>query len=138
MNSVDPVVGVGVVVFRDEDVLIVKRKNPPNAGTWSIPGGRKEPGEDFETAVHRELMEETGIKARIIGKIVELDVEFDKIHYRLHDYAAIWAEGVPVAGDDASEAQFMSRPELERLEMWDKTKEVIAQAREIVRRAKNG
>jgi len=138
MNSAEPIVCVGVVVFKGDDVLIVKRKNPPNAGSWSIPGGRVEPGERYETAVHRELLEETGIRAEISGEIVVLDVAFDGVPYRLHDYAAKWVSGEPVAGDDASEALFMSPENLAKLEMWDKTVEVITQARAMLCSAKNG
>jgi 8-oxo-dGTP diphosphatase len=123
---------VGVVVLRGADVLIVKRKYPPNAGAWSIPGGKVESGEDFETAVHRELAEETGIHAEIIGKITTIDAKFGDTHYLLHDYAARWVSGEPVAADDASEAMFMSPGALNKLELWDKTIEVIAQARQIV------
>ena len=123
---------VGVVVLRGEDVLIVKRKYPPNAGAWSIPGGKVEPGEDFETAVHRELAEETGIRAEIIGEITTIDARFGETHYLLHDYAARWVSGDPVAADDASEALFVTPDELGKLDLWDKTIDVIAQARQII------
>lgn len=137
MNYIEPVACVGVVVFRGSDVLIVKRKYPPNAGSWSIPGGRIEPDEDYHAAVHRELMEETGIKAKIIGEIVEIDAVFDDIPYRLHDYAAIWTQGEPSAADDASEALFIPLNDLEKLELWDKTTEVIHSAYQMINDAKN-
>ena len=34
-----PYVGVGVIVFRDQEVLMVKRNKEPNKGQWGIPGG---------------------------------------------------------------------------------------------------
>ena len=135
MNYIEPVACVGVVVFRGDDVLIVKRKNRPNAGSWSIPGGRIEPDEAYEAAVHRELWEETSVRAKIIGEIIELDVMFDDIAYRLHDDAAIWVEGEPIAGDDASEAFFVPVHDLEKLKLWDKTTEVILSAHEMIRAA---
>ena len=36
-----PYVGVGVIVFRDQEVLMVKRNKDPNKGHWSIPGGNR-------------------------------------------------------------------------------------------------
>ena len=136
MKLTDPIACVGVVVFRGDEVLIVKRKNPPNAGSWSIPGGRIKPGEEVEAAVHRELFEETGVRAKIVGKIIDLDVAFDGVPYRLHDYAAIWIKGEPVAGDDASEALFVPLNNLDKLDLWDKTTEVIHAGTRMINDAK--
>lgn len=135
MENTAPINCVGVVVFRGDDVLIVKRKNPPNAGAWSIPGGRMEPGESSHEAVHRELWEETGIRAHIVEEIVVLDEVFEGVPYRLHDYAAIWLEGEPVAGDDASEALFIPLNDLEKLNLWDKTTKVIHDAYKMIKHA---
>ena len=57
-----PYVGVGVIVFRDKDVLLVKRNKDPNKGFWSIPGGKQILGETLIEAAQRELVEETGVR----------------------------------------------------------------------------
>ena len=44
-------------------VLLVQRRNPPDAARWGFPGGHVEPGETALAAAARELFEETGIKA---------------------------------------------------------------------------
>ena len=49
-----PYVGVGVIVFRDQKVLLVKRNKEPNKGQWSIPGGRQMIGETLAEAAQRE------------------------------------------------------------------------------------
>ncbi len=128
MSKSAPIPCVGVVVLRGDQVLLVKRKNPPNAGAWSIPGGRIEAGESQEQAVHRELNEETGIDAEIIGKITVIDAQFGSYHYLLHDYAAVWTKGEPVAADDALDARFVPLNALSQYDLWDQTLEVIAQA----------
>ena len=57
-----PYVGVGVIDFRDKDVLLVKRNKDPNKGFWSIPGGKQILGETLVEAAQRELVEETGVR----------------------------------------------------------------------------
>lgn len=62
-------VGVGAVVVRDGKILLVKRRNPPSANMWSLPGGHVEPGESVLEAAVRELEEETGVVGRPLGVI---------------------------------------------------------------------
>ena len=49
------------VVFRGDQVLMVKRGNYPGKGLWALPGGFLEPNETLETAALRELEEETSL-----------------------------------------------------------------------------
>ena len=64
-----PFVGVGVVLFRDDEVLLVKRAKPPISDNWSIPGGAQELGETVREAALRELKEETGIRRKLVERI---------------------------------------------------------------------
>ncbi|NUU64042.1 NUDIX domain-containing protein [Paenibacillus agri] len=61
-----PRVGVGAVI-RDENnrLLLVLRKKPPEAGHWSLPGGKVDYMETIENAVIREIHEELGIEIEI-------------------------------------------------------------------------
>lgn len=54
-------VGVGILVLRDGQVLLGRRRGSHGAGTWSAPGGRLEYGESIEDCARRELLEETGL-----------------------------------------------------------------------------
>jgi 8-oxo-dGTP diphosphatase len=124
-----PTPTVGVICFRGDEVLIIKRGKPPRHGDWSIPGGRLEWNEPVKACALRELKEETGVEAELLGLVDVLDGLFGEgRHYVLIDYAARWISGEPVAGDDAAEAAFVPVAEaIERVE-WATTKQVIRDA----------
>ena len=124
-----PLQCVGVICFRGEEVLLIKRGKPPRLGEWSIPGGQIEPGETEIQAARRELMEETGVSAEIVAKIAHIPAEFDGRSYDLHDYLAIWEGGEPVAADDAADALFADIQTLADTPMWDKTRDIIEAGR---------
>jgi 8-oxo-dGTP diphosphatase len=132
-----PVPTVGVVCLRGDQVLLIKRGTPPRLGQWSLPGGRMEWGETTVTTALRELKEETGVEAELLGLIDVIDGVFPARpsadgkageitrHYVLIDYAARWISGEPMAGDDAAEARFVSRSEAMVLVEWDETRRMI-------------
>ena len=125
----------GVVCLRGREVLLIKRGNPPRQGQWSLPGGRIEWGETSETAALRELVEETGVAAELLGLIDVVDGimtsrETGEVtrHYIMVDYAARWLLGEPVAGDDAIEARFFDLDEALATVEWGETRRVIREA----------
>ena len=125
-----PVPAVGVVCLRGDEVLLIRRGTAPRMGEWSLPGGRIEPGERATDAALRELVEETGVKARILGLIDVVDGIFpdEGRHYVLIDYVAEWTAGTPVAGDDAAEAAFFPLTEADERVRWAETRRIIAAA----------
>jgi len=139
-----PVAAAGIVCMRGDDVLLVRRGAPPLEGRWSIPGGRIEWGERAADAALRELMEETGCTAELIGLIDVVDAVLTNsgaetgesrepwAHYILVDYAARWIAGEPRAGDDAADARFFSPQEIAGLDLWSETLRVIEAARAML------
>ncbi len=125
-----PVPCAGVVCLRGEEVLLIRRGRPPRQGEWSLPGGRIEPGERAAEAALRELREETGVEAEITGLLDVVDGIFPEAgrHYVLIDYAARWVSGEPASGDDAVEARFVARDQVDALVDWAETRRVIGLA----------
>lgn len=131
----NPVPAVGVVCLKGDEVLLIRRGTPPRQGEWSLPGGRIEPGEAVTAAALRELQEETGVEADLIGLIDVVDGIFAEVgkHYVLIDYAAIWRSGEVRAGDDAAEAEFVPLEEaLARVDWWQ-TRRMITRAHAMAR-----
>jgi 8-oxo-dGTP diphosphatase len=126
---VTPTPTVGVICFRGEEVLLIRRGKAPRLGDWSIPGGRLEWEEPVKDCGLRELLEETGVRAELLGLVDVVDGLFGEgRHYVLIDYAARWISGEPVAGDDADEARFVPIDEAISMVQWETTKQVIRDA----------
>jgi 8-oxo-dGTP diphosphatase len=134
-----PVVGVGAVIVRDGQVLIVKRRYEPLAGRWSLPGGTLELGETLESGLIREMKEETGLDVDV-GPVIEV---FDRImfdeaqrvryHFVLVDYLCWPAGGELCAGSDVDEAIFVDPGDLGPYDLTEKAQAVIDRGMELAR-----
>ncbi|MDQ3464880.1 MAG: NUDIX domain-containing protein [Actinomycetota bacterium] len=105
-----------IVVDARRRLLLVRRGRPPQVGSWSLPGGRVEPGETPEQAVIREVAEETGlivVPERLVGRVERAGP--GGVVYVIDDYACTAVGGRLLAGDDASDARFVDRPGLDAL-----------------------
>ncbi|MGB0922206.1 MAG: NUDIX hydrolase [Alphaproteobacteria bacterium] len=134
MSGTDKIVprpAVGVVVLRRDSVLLIRRKNPPRQGHWSIPGGRQEAGETIRETAVREVREETGIEITLGPLLDVIDGIFHDEdgtlthHMTLIDFVAEALSGDPQAGDDASEARFVPLSDLGPYDLWAETDRII-------------
>lgn len=134
---VRPHVGVGVLLVRDNRLLLIKRKYNPDAGYWSIPGGHLDLGEKVEVAAEREALEETGFKVKvaklagIIDKIMYDDEGKIEYHYVLLNYFVEQIEGdidqPPEAKDDALEAKLVPFNQLKNFQLTESLIELLRQ-----------
>ena len=129
-----PIVGVGAVVLNGDRVLMIQRGNPPQQGSWSLPGGAQELGETIREAARREVREETGLEIEILGLIDVVDsVRLDahkkiQYHYTLIDVAGYTTGGTLMAGGDAQDCRWFTQPEIDSMSIWSETKRIIALA----------
>lgn len=107
-------------------LLVIRRGRPPGVGLWSIPGGRVEVDETMEDAVRREVHEETGLQVDVgaVAGTVVLPSASPGDTYQVTDFlahvtAASDAVEKPVAGDDATDARWVTRAELDALPTTD-------------------
>ncbi len=123
----DPKVAAAVLVEDRGRVLLVRRSSEPFRGTWTLPAGFVDAGEDPRVAAERECLEETGLQVRATRL---LDVIAGKEHVRgasiVIVYQAEVLGGALQASDDAEAAAFYSPEELPELG-FEATRRVLAE-----------
>ncbi len=130
-----PLVGIGIVVLRDDAVLLVRRGRPPAEGAWSLPGGAQELGETAEAAARRELAEETGLSVgplRLAAHVDSIHRDADgrvQYHYTILDFAARYAGGTARAGGDVAAVAWAAFDRFDEFDLWDEARRVIGLAR---------
>jgi len=135
VTSAGPRLSVGAVVLdarvRPEGprVLLVRRKNPPLQGHWSLPGGRVELGEALADAVAREVLEETGVRVKRVGRLLDvLELREGAAHFVVLDYFCEPADYEVRAGDDASEASWVGAYDLAEYAVTPEVARVVSKA----------
>ncbi len=129
-----PLIGVGVVVFKADRVLLIRRGKPPREGQWSLPGGRQRLGERIEAAARREVREEAGIEIAVgplvdvVDSITRDEAGAVQYHYTLVDLLAEWRAGEAAAGHDAAEVAWADPADLGPFGLWTETERIIALA----------
>jgi 8-oxo-dGTP diphosphatase len=103
IHYINPKPTVAAIAEYKGSILLIKRGIEPGKGRWSLPSGFMEINETPEEACLRELLEETGMQANIIG-LVDVQHEYQPMHGDLIciTYHAELLPGTPVAGDDAA------------------------------------
>lgn len=110
----------GLLVVKDDRVLLLERAAAPRVGFLDIPGGFMEAGETIEAAARRELREETGLT---LARVDSLGFYWDTYFIRGFGrfpvmnfyFAGRWRRGEPVAADDAASATWVPLGSLSRL-----------------------
>lgn len=133
-----PIVAVGVVVLKGDDVLLIRRAKPPKPDQWSIPGGAQEIGETLTQAAIREVFEETAITiqdVRFLDVVDFIDRDTDhtvRHHYTLIDYVASYHSGEIQPGDDAGAAIWVPLDSLSAYNLWQETEDIIHKASRLI------
>lgn len=97
-------VTVDIVAVKENNIALIKRKNEPFKGSYALPGGKVDLNETVESAVLRELKEETNLEGKIRCLIGFYDATDRDPRNSVTFAYAVEAEGELKAADDAQEA----------------------------------
>ena len=97
-------VGVGVLILKNNKILLGKRHHDPKKvnsslhgeGTWTMPGGKLEFKENFEDTAARELFEETSMKAKSLKFISIANDKVEDAHFVTIGMLCDDFEGLPL------------------------------------------
>jgi 8-oxo-dGTP diphosphatase len=126
-----PQLAVSAAIFRDGEILLVRRARPPGQGFYSLPGGRVEFGESLHTALHREVDEETGLKIEIIGLAGWREVLPGTTgggHYLIMSFASRWIGNEPVLNDEHDDFKWLAPDAIGDLRVTGGLQDVIQSA----------
>jgi 8-oxo-dGTP diphosphatase len=93
-----PGVGIGILILKENQILLGKRTASHGAGTWAPPGGHLEFLESFQECALREVKEETGLIVKLIDKYPSVTNDFfqeDNKHYVTLHLRAQYLGGEP-------------------------------------------
>jgi len=116
LSHMSPLVGAEAVVFRDGELLLIRRHDD---GLWAVPGGLTEVGETLAETAIRELEEEAGIS----GHVTELLGIFDSRLWHSQTKAQLYhflflaeaGDATPTPGPEALDVDFFSEDSLPAL-----------------------
>ena len=113
-----PACCVGGIALWGDKLLLIRRANPPGQGYWSIPGGHVEPGETWQEAAEREVLEETGLRATCGRFVGWVERSAGDNRYLIADFMVeVFAPETAAAADDAADLTFADVEDMKLLEM---------------------
>jgi 8-oxo-dGTP diphosphatase len=135
----NPLLAASAACFRDGRVLLAVRGRSPLDGLYSLPGGLVETGETLAEAALRELREEVGVEAKLIGfvapvEVIERDPEGRvRLHMVVVAHAVRWVSGEPQTGPEARDVRWITQAEIDSLPTTPGLAAVLARAFALVR-----
>jgi 8-oxo-dGTP diphosphatase len=134
-----PIAAVSTAVFRDGRALIARRARAPWRGAFSLPGGVVEIGETLAEAAARELQEEVGVEAEIVGFVrhvepIHREGARVRAHFIIAVFAARWRRGEPRLSAEVDEIAWVDPSDLGDRLTTPELPEILARAAEIALR----
>jgi phosphoglycolate phosphatase-like HAD superfamily hydrolase/ADP-ribose pyrophosphatase YjhB (NUDIX family) len=124
-----PVPTVGALIFNAEDKVLMIRTHKWSH-KWGIPGGKIKLNEASEDALHREVLEETGLRLKdvqfeIVQDCIEPPEFYKKAHFLLLNYTAVATGTDVVLNDEAEDHRWVTLEEALKLDLNGPTRTLI-------------
>jgi 8-oxo-dGTP diphosphatase len=132
-----PELAVSAAIFRDGDVLLVRRASAPAKGLWTLPGGRVEVGETLVAAVKREVLEETALNIDVLGlagyreSILPQAVGERGRHFVILPFAARWISGSVRLNDELDDGRWMAIDAVSNLPTTEGLVDILRRAEQL-------
>jgi len=130
LQSNETIHAAGGIVYRTDDgvakVAVVWREL---RGDWTFPKGKLDPGETYEQAARREVVEETSLTCRTVRFIGTTEYQHRKGRPKVVAYFLMEVEhGEFVANDEVDELRWCTVAEAEHLLTWDRDRDLLERA----------
>lgn len=106
---------VASIIHQDGKILATQRGYGDFKGLWEFPGGKMEPGETPEEALHREIREELNIDISVEKHICTVEHDYPNFHLTMHCFWCSIVQGEPVLNEHQS-ARWLEKTEWESVE----------------------
>ncbi|MGI9380729.1 MAG: NUDIX hydrolase [Methyloligellaceae bacterium] len=139
VSPIRPTPGASIAVFDRNKVLLVQRGKVRMRHIWSLPGGHIKPGETSDATALRELYEEAGIHADLLGLVTSHDVilrddqDILTAHYVLSVYYGIWTSGTARAGSDSIAVRWITPQDIPNLETTSGLQQIVNKAHRLLK-----
>lgn len=136
-----PILCVGGIVIDSDRVVLVKRRHEPQRGEWTIPGGAVELKERIQSAVRREVREETGLVVEPLKLVMVLERIIRKkgrvqYHYVVLDYACQLKHGHITPASDVLDARWVLRSDIPKYRLRKAASDIIQQSFQLFQSTK--
>lgn len=117
---------VAGVIFDGELLLACQRPAGKSlAGFWEFPGGKVEPGETLERALHRELAEELDLQVTILDEMYRLEIDSGDKKLVLHFLRAIKKSSSEAHSCEQQQFKWLKRSELNSVQWLETDREFV-------------
>jgi len=114
-----------VIVDGEDRILATQRGYGDMKDGWEFPGGKMEPGETPEQALHREIAEELAVDIEVGDLLGTVEWDYPKFHLTMHCYWCRVMDGKQLSLLEHEASRWLTRNQLWSVEWLPADCEVV-------------